>query len=257
MTDSDLNWLIDVAIEQKCLKSLVLKGLTIDALSSEKLCELFESKTLEELEICNVKIHPKYLLQIVTQLAEVGTIQKLTLEQLNLTEYHLIQHLEQLLVRNYDLRHLSLSFCMIKYQHFFKLVQALKDNQSIQSINFSHIDMSYTISHKEEMVKKMVESLEEWIKDFAKCLQHINLTGMNLRGHLEQLCYALSNNKTILSVHLDENDLDTESKNTILRLFGIDNTHYFKHYEESKFNKTDELSRTIHESLNINKSHQF
>ena len=62
MTDSDLNWLIDVAIEQKCLKSLVLKGLTIDALSSEKLCELFESKTLEELEICNVKIHPKYLL---------------------------------------------------------------------------------------------------------------------------------------------------------------------------------------------------
>lgn len=42
-----------------------------------------------------------------------------------------------------------------------------------------------------------------------------------------------------MSVHLDNNDLDSQSKNLIYRIFGIDNQHYEKSFDDNKFNKAD------------------
>jgi hypothetical protein len=61
------------------------------------------------------------------------------------------------------------------------------------------------------------------------------------------LVRSIIKHPVLLGVHLSDNHLDGESKNQIMKLFGVDNSCYVKTHglEEKRFNNTDELDLTF------------
>jgi hypothetical protein len=82
--------------------------------------------------------------------------------------------------------------------------------------NIKMIDKNRILAHSE-----MMESLVVMVKQMTN-LQHLDISYMGLGDKMFPICQAINENKSVLSVHLGDNNISKDLLDKILFNFGID-----------------------------------
>lgn len=70
-------------------------------------------------------------------------------------------------------------------------------------------------------VVEFIETFGEFLKTPYIKLAHVNLSGMNLRERALGLAPALSKCKSLVTVHLEDNDFDEHTRAKLYEIFNI------------------------------------
>ena len=154
---------------------------------------------------------------------ESKSLQRLKLSGMQLNHPDVIYYISNQFYINPSMIEMDLSHSKIKPSHFNGILSSLREEfesgNGAKFMKFQNLNLSYmsTHGHVEEIANSIAKIVE-----LSPYLMHLDISGLNLKDHIKPIILGLKQNKIMIALHVNDNNLDPKTKDWVMRTLGIE-----------------------------------
>lgn len=212
LSDSEMAILLEGIRTNKHVSCLDIAFNQLQELAIHSLCKFFEppEKSIQALSLQGTRTNAEHVDKLCQRLGRYKQLSQLQLQNLKLGQAA-IEGLCSALDTNLSLQILNLAWNTVNSKDLLILARKLRTNRVLSQVNLKNIAVSKSCSHE------ISEHLHVFIRKNS-CLLHLDLSYMYMNSEeILHIMLAASKSRTLLSVHLSGNQVDSQDFRVRLR----------------------------------------